>query len=95
MSDTIAALQQRPLDDYADKPERYRNQHGDDWIDDCARTMTPEEFRGAMKFTLGKYIRRAGKKDEIRQEIRKIADYAQRWLEYESGRVQRKELRDE
>jgi len=65
------------------KQERYQDQTGDDWIDECARTFTPEEFRGAMKFTIGKYTRRVGKKDAIIQEIEKIADYANRWLDYE------------
>lgn len=69
------------------KQERYRDQKGEDWIDECARTMTPEEFRAAMKFTIGKYVRRAGKKDAIEQEVRKIADYAKRWLDYERNRA--------
>lgn len=64
------------------KQERY-TQDGTDWIDICAEDLTPEEFRGAMKFTIGKYIRRLGKKDSIDSEVGKIADYANRWLEYE------------
>ena len=65
------------------KQIRYLDSQGRDWIDECAATMTVDEFRGAMKFTIGKYLRRAGKKDEIRQEIGKVRDYACRWLEYE------------
>ena len=66
------------------KQERYLSEDGKtDWIDECARTLTPEEFRGAMKFTIGKYVRRTGKKDSIAQEVEKIRDYAARWLEYE------------
>lgn len=66
------------------KQERYQDKNGEDWIDEFARTATIEEFRGAMKFTIGKYNRRCGKKDEIAQEVGKIADYANRWLEYEN-----------
>lgn len=67
------------------KQSRYQDSAGDDWIDECARTLTPEEFRGAMKFTIGKYIRRAGKKDDLIKEIGKIEDYARRWGDYERG----------
>lgn len=65
------------------KQERYRDQRGEDWIDEFARTATPEEFRGAMRFTIGKYNRRMGKKDELMNEIRKMRDYCDRWLAYE------------
>jgi hypothetical protein len=68
------------------KQERYQDAQGEDWIDEAARTFTAEEFRGAMKFTLGKYVRRAGKKDALASEIEKIRDYAARWLEVEEGR---------
>jgi hypothetical protein len=67
------------------KQDRYKDNSGDDWIDEFARTATPEEFRGAMKFTIGKYNRRCGKKDDIKKEVYKIADYGQRWLAYEEG----------
>lgn len=66
------------------KQERYLDSDGKgDFIDECTREFTPEEFRGAMKFTIGKYIKRLGKKDEIFKEVTKIADYSNRWLEYE------------
>ena len=65
------------------KQERYQDAQGEDWIDEFARTKTPEEFRGAMSFSIGKYNRRVGKKDDILQEVRKMRDYAQRWEEYE------------
>lgn len=65
------------------KQPRYTDDHGFDWIDECSRSMTKEEFRGAMKFTIGKYLRRLGKKDDIALEVEKIADYANRWLEIE------------
>ena len=62
------------------KQERYKDERGDDWIDEFARTSTEEEFRGAMRFTIGKYTRRLGKKDSVLLEVTKITDYAQRWL---------------
>lgn len=66
------------------KQERYKSPDGKlDHIDECAANYTPEEFRGAMKFTIGKYQSRLGKKDNIVQEVTKIADYANRWLQYE------------
>ena len=67
------------------KQRRYLDDQGDDWIDEFARTATPEEFRGAMRFTIGKYNRRMGKKDTLESNIEKIKDYANRWLEYERG----------
>jgi hypothetical protein len=66
------------------KQERYKDADGKlDYIDECTVKFTPEEFRGAMKFTIGKYQSRLGKKDNIVQEVTKIADYANRWLQYE------------
>ena len=69
-----------------DKQARYQDAAGQDWIDEAARTFTPEEFRGAMKFTIGKYVRRMGKKDSLPHEIEKIRDYTARWLKVEQGR---------
>lgn len=66
------------------KQERYLDSGGDDWIDEFARIATPEEFRGAMMFTIGKYQRRLGKKDSIKNEVEKIADYGSRWAQYEN-----------
>jgi hypothetical protein len=67
------------------KQARYQDTAGEDWIDEAARTFTAEEFRGAMRFTIGKYNRRMGKKDDLISEIEKIRDYATRWLEVEQG----------
>ena len=69
-----------------DKQERYKDDQGKDWIDEAARTFTAEEFRGAMRFTIGKYNRRMGKKDDLISEIEKMRDYCTRWLEVEQGR---------
>ena len=69
-----------------DKQKRYQDSAVEDWIDEAARTFTAEEFRGAMRFTIGMYNRRMGKKDDLISEIEKIRDYATRWLEVEQGR---------
>lgn len=68
------------------KQDRYLSGFGEDWIEEFAKSATPEEFRGAMKFTIGKYLRRVGKKDPIPQELEKIEDYCRRWREYELQR---------
>ena len=68
-----------------DKQKRYQDSAVEDWIDEAARTFIAEEFRGAMRFTIGKYNRRMGKKDDLISEIEKIRDYATRWLEVEQG----------
>ena len=68
------------------KQERYQDAQGEDWIDEAARTFTAEEFRGAMRFSIGKYNRRMGKKDDLIIEIEKMRDYCSRWLEVEVGR---------
>ena len=68
------------------KQARYQDTAGEDWIDEAARTFTPEEFRGAMRFSIGKYNRRMGKKDDLIKEIEKMKDYCQRWIDVENGR---------
>jgi hypothetical protein len=64
------------------KQQRYQDAKGDDWIDEFARTATAEEFHGAMRFTIGKYNRRMGKKDDMLKEVRKMKDYCARWEQY-------------
>tara|TARA_B100000408_G_C10310203_1_gene228474 strand:+ start:2457 stop:3266 length:810 start_codon:yes stop_codon:yes gene_type:complete len=64
------------------KQPRYQDAKGDDWIDEFARTSTAEEFHGAMRFTIGKYNRRMGKKDDMLKEVRKMKDYCARWEQY-------------
>ena len=67
------------------KQPRYQDHHGEDWIDEFARTASVDEFRGAMRFSIGKYNRRMGRKDEILAEVRKMKDYCQRWEDYEKA----------
>lgn len=71
--------------DHYDKQPRYQDAHGEDWIDEFARTATADEFRGAMRFTIGKYVRRVGRKDSYESELLKIEDYCRRWRAYEEA----------
>lgn len=67
-------------------PNHYNN-GGEDYIDRTFRTGTKEEIRGAIKFSIGKYVDRLGKKDDEVKELAKIIDYATRYkthLEKES-----------
>ena len=61
-----------------------QNSHGLDWIDEFAANNSIEDFRAAMRFTIGKYERRLGKKDAMSKELYKIADYYKRWSQVES-----------
>ena len=73
------------MNDKKPKQERYLDNDGElDYLDRTMKTMTPDQFRGAMMWTIGKYIDRIEKKDDIEHEVYKIADYAQRWHEYEA-----------
>lgn len=69
------------------KVDYYTKPCGEDFIDESFKKMSQEEFCGAMKFIIGKYMDRIGKKDDPIQELYKIADYANRWHEAEKGRV--------
>lgn len=65
------------------KQERYLNEDGTDTIDKWAATRTNEVFREIMFAQVEKYNDRLGKKDSIVSEVGKMADYMNRWLEYE------------
>lgn len=67
------------------KQERYKDKNGNDFIDRWTANHTPEEVRGAMSFLIGKYDDRLGKKDSILKEVTKIADYSERWRQYEES----------
>ena len=71
------------LDDFSKQP-RYKDENGLDWIDEFAANNSIEGFRAAMRFTIGKYERRLGKKDAMSKELYKIADYYKRWSQVES-----------
>lgn len=70
------------LDNF-DKQPRYKGDDGLDWIDEFARDNSIEEFRAAMRFTIGKYEKRLGKKDAMSKELYKMSDYYKRWSEVE------------
>ena len=65
------------------KQERYKNDTGNDLIDRWAETYEHEQFRMIMWVMVEKYNTRLGKKDSIVKEVGKMADYMNRWLEYE------------
>lgn len=66
------------------RPSRYtENNSSRDWIDEFIATSSAEEVRGAFRFTIGKYLRRYGKKDDPLQEALKIQDYANRLVAFE------------
>ena len=69
--------------DNLEKQPRYTDEDGLDWIDGFAANNSVEDFRAAMRFTIGKYDRRLGKKDELSKELYKISDYYQRWSKIE------------
>lgn len=64
-------------------PTHYSIIGGKDLIARSADSYKTDEFRGAMRFNIEKYIDRLGKKDSLVKELRKIADYANRWADYE------------
>lgn len=70
------------LDDF-DKQPRYKGDDGLDWIDEFARDNSISDFRAAMRFTIGKYEKRLGKKDAMSKELYKMSDYYKRWSEVE------------
>ena len=61
------------------KQERYLKDDGTDTIDKWAKEYTPERFRHVMWAQVDKYHDRLGAKDPIHQEVRKMADYMNRW----------------
>jgi len=64
-------------------PPHYSVIEGKDLIARSSESYKVDEFRGAMRFNIEKYIDRLGKKDSLVKELRKIADYANRWADYE------------
>ena len=64
-------------------PDHYSIIDGKDLIARFAESYKTDEFRCAMRFNIEKYIDRLGKKDSLVKELRKIADYANRWADYE------------
>jgi len=69
--------------DNLEKQPRYTDEDDQDWIDEFAANNSIDDFRAAMRFTIGKYERRLGKKDELSKELYKMSDYYQRWSKVE------------
>jgi len=69
------------------KQPRYTNKDGRDLIDKWADEYDAEQFDLIMWTVMERYRTRLGRKDARLDEIRKIADYANRWLAVEEGRV--------
>ena len=67
------------------KQERYTKEDGEDLIDQWWKDYPPETARVLMWEQMRKYNTRLGKKNAIVSEVRKIADYENRWLEKEEG----------
>ena len=65
------------------KQPRYLKEDGTDTIDKWAATRTHEVFREIMYAQVEKYNDRLGEKDPILEEVTKMADYMNRWVEYE------------
>ncbi|MDK9853145.1 DUF3310 domain-containing protein [Staphylococcus equorum] len=70
------------------KAEKAKQKHyqsntddGIDLIDFWHMQMTDEEFQGAMKSHIEKYVVRLGRKDDLISELTKIEDYARRYRE--------------
>lgn len=58
------------------------NADGKDFLQRFFENSTSEEVKGAMVFTMGKYIERLGKKDAVEKELGKIIDYAARYRDF-------------
>lgn len=63
-------------------PHYTANADGKDFLQRFFENSTPEEVKGAMVFTIGKYIDRLGKKDAPEKELAKIIDYATRYRDF-------------
>lgn len=64
-----------PAEDTVKKPKRYELFPGIESIQVIARTMTVAEFRGFCLGNTLKYRLRAGKKDDVKQELAKAEFY--------------------
>jgi hypothetical protein len=76
----------RPPKDFGQQNQLKYERGGKDLIDRWHERYTAQEFRVLMFAMIEKYNERLGVKDEIALEVRKIADYAQRWAEKEELR---------
>ena len=73
--------------DVEEEVKKHWHRGGPDYIERTSVSMTPERFRGAMTWTIGKYCDRFGHKDSPLQEAKKIQDYANRLVEFETAQA--------
>jgi hypothetical protein len=67
-----------------EKVSHYVGENGKDLIDQWHEEYPIEIFRILMFEQMRKYNTRLGKKDDIKKEVGKIANYANRWLDKEA-----------
>jgi hypothetical protein len=67
--------------DQKDRVTHYQSPDGCDYIDKTYATYEFREFVASIKWTIGKYFERFGKKDDIVKEAEKIRNYANRFYD--------------
>jgi len=82
MDNNVTRPERAPKDFSQQNQVKYERD-GKDLIDRWHERYSAEEFRVLMWAMLEKYNERLGDKDDIALEVKKIADYAQRWAEKE------------
>lgn len=70
------------------KQQKYTGANGKDLIDRWEEKHTIRDFRLIIGSVMERYIERIGRKDDAVQEVEKLVDYAQRWLEVEKRNKQ-------
>lgn len=68
--------------EWTETPHYTKDADGKDFLQRFFENSTPEEVKGAMVFTIGKYIERLGKKDAPEKELGKVIDYATRYRDF-------------
>ena len=76
---SVKPFSYRPTEDPVDNPSHYKLFGTIEVIDMIKELLTEEEFRGYLKGNCLKYRLRAGKKDNIEQDIKKAMKYEE-WL---------------
>ncbi len=71
--------------DPVENPSHYTD-GGEDFTDGEEARMTADEFRGAMLFNARKYLRRAGKKGDIVEDLKKARWYIDRLIANVEGK---------
>lgn len=81
IDDTLNITVIQPAEVAKEKHYQSNTDDGIDLIDFWHMQMTHEEFQGAMKSQISKYVIRLGRKDDRIKELEKIIDYAERYKE--------------